>query len=113
MVVVNLSRSGVLVEGRLRPRPGTRCELEFALPDAQVRVGARVVRCFVARVDPAEVRYRAALMFETLVPAPHTPDLLAGYQVPTRPLVRPRDGVVAARNGSTDLRAPSRPVADA
>ncbi len=100
VVIVNLSRSGALVEGNLRPRAGTRCELELAATEGAVRVGARVVRCFVARVEPTEVRYRAALMFETLVPTPIAPDLLTGYQLPTRPAARPREGVVAPRGSS-------------
>jgi len=109
VVIVNFSRGGVLVEGRLRPRTGMRCELEFVGSDGMVRVSARVVRCFVARVEPAEVRYRAALMFETLIPTPRAPDLLAGYQLPTEPVVRPRDGVVTARSISSDGQGPPDP----
>ncbi len=112
IVVVNLCRGGALVEGRLRPRTGTRCELEFRDDEGVVRVTARVLRCFVARVDPAEVRYRAALMFETLVSPPAAPDLLAGYQVPTRLSTQPRGGVVAARRGGASLAGTSRSVSD-
>jgi hypothetical protein len=97
VVVVNLSRSGALVEGLLRPRAGTRCELELSGADGLMRVGARVVRCFVARVEPAEVRYRAALMFETLIVTPIAPDLLAGYQLPSRWTTRTPGGVDGAR----------------
>ena len=108
IVIVNLSRGGALVEGRLRPRPGTRCELELSALEGLVRVTVRVVRCFVARVDPAEVRYRAALMFETLVAAPAAPDLLAGYQVPTRLPAHPRGGVVPPHSGSSPIAGTSR-----
>ena len=83
MTLVNLSSGGALVEGALRPRWGTRCDFEWTLGDGVVSVAARVIRCFVARVEPSVVRYRTALRFDAPVAQPAEPDLLAEYQVPS------------------------------
>lgn len=109
VVLVNLSRSGALVEGQARPRAGSTCELEYTGPLGLVRTPARVARCFVARVEPAAVRYRTALAFDSLVPAPADPDLLAGYQVPARGIDGGSGGVVAARGRRLDER-PGQPA---
>ena len=104
VVIVNLSRSGALVEGQARPRAGSACELEYTGPLGLVRTPARVARCFVARVEPAAVRYRTALAFDALVPAPADPDLLAGYQLPARRTDDGAGGVVGARARRHDER---------
>ena len=105
VVVVNLSRNGALVEGHLRPRAGSTCAFEFSSPHGTVSTGARVVRCFVSRLEAASVRYRAALVFETLVPAPADSDALAGYPLPTALSSPCRDGVVITRE-RRDARRP-------
>lgn len=82
VTIVDLSVSGALVEAPLRLRPGSRCELQIETAERTVTTGARVTRCFVARLDPV-IRYRAGLVFEHALPtAPGRADLLAEYQLP-------------------------------
>lgn len=85
VVLVNLSQTGALFESPFRFRPGHYCELQIGAPPAAVMVRARVERCFVARLDPASIRYRTAVSFEVRVPVADSPDLLAEYRVPGRP----------------------------
>lgn len=89
VTVVNLSPRGTLVEGSLRLRPGGRCDFQFTTASGEVFAAARVLRCFVARLEASLVRYRTALVFEQTVPLPCEQELLAGYQLPTiRPQAR-------------------------
>ncbi len=59
-----------MVESGLRLRWGARCDVEWAAADGVVSVAARVVRCFVARLEPSAVRYRTALRFDVSVTPP-------------------------------------------
>lgn len=97
VTVVNLCPRGTLVEGRLRLRPGSRCEFQFTTAAGDVTVVARVTRCFVARLEASSVRYRAALVFEQPVPLPPEQELLAGYQLPASVPPRAGTGVAASR----------------
>lgn len=84
VIVCNLSRTGALVEAHLRCKPGTRCEFVMAGDDGELVIRARVVRCFVARLTAATVRYRTALSFEQpLIPVPNFV-MATGYEVPMR-----------------------------
>ena len=67
MTLVNVSCGGALVESGLRLRWGARCDLEWAVGEGVVSVAARVVRCFVARLEASAVRYRTALRFDVRV----------------------------------------------
>ena len=98
--MVNLSRGGALVESSLRLRWGTRCDVEWTSAEGVVSVAARVVRCFVARVDASAVRYRTALSFATPVAQPAEQDLLAEYQVPRGLPTTCGDGVVSSHRAS-------------
>lgn len=97
VTLVDLSGGGALVEGCLRLRWGSRCEVEWTAADGVVGVAARVVRCFVARLDASAVRYRTALSFEVPVAQPAEEDLLAEYQVPGGIAAISAGGVVTAR----------------
>lgn len=80
LIVIDLSGSGALVEGRRPLRPGSYVDLHLEFAAREAMVGAQVVRCAVAAID-AEigVTYRAALCFrescdwvrEALSPAGH------------------------------------------
>jgi hypothetical protein len=98
VTVVNLSARGTLVEGSLRLRPGGRCDFQFTTGSGDVVAAARVVRCFVARLEASAVRYRMALAFEQPVPLPAEQELLAGYQLPTSRSPAPRVGVTGSRS---------------
>ena len=85
VIVCNLSRTGALVEAQLRCKPGARCELVMAAEEGELVIRARVVRCFVARLTAATVRYRTALSFEhPLTPLPGVV-MATGYEVPIQP----------------------------
>jgi hypothetical protein len=85
VIVCNLSRTGALVEAHLRCKPGARCEFVMAADEGELVIRARVVRCFVARLTAATVRYRTALSFEQ--PVITLPNLVmaTGYEVPMQP----------------------------
>lgn len=85
VIVCNLSRTGALVEGHLRCKPGARCEFVLTADAGELVIRARVVRCFVARLTAATVRYRTALSFEQpLIPLPSLV-IATGYEVPMQP----------------------------
>ena len=98
VIVVNLSETGVLVEAGWRCKPGGRCELVMTAADGEQVVRARVVRCFVARLTAASVRYRTALVFERRVPPPSLP-METGYELP-----------IGRVSTTTEREAASRPA---
>jgi len=61
--VVDVSRSGVLVETTSRMTPGTVIDLEFLGRDLNATVPSRVLRTSVGHVDRLGVRYRVAAAF--------------------------------------------------
>lgn len=80
VVLVNLCVGGALVEGPWRFRPGSRVELIVQAAAHDLRtVGAKVARCYVARLEP-NVRYRAALTFEAPLLVPRD-DPVGGYHM--------------------------------
>jgi hypothetical protein len=85
VIVCNLSRTGALVEARLRCKPGARCDFVMATDDGEIVIRARVVRCFVARLTAATVRYRTALSFEHPAIPPPSLVMATGYEVPLQP----------------------------
>jgi hypothetical protein len=86
VVIVDLSSSGALVEGPWRFRPLSRCDVHLQLSGREVQLRARIVRCFVARIERQEpVRYRTALAFDQVVDLPQRWDALDGYWVPADP----------------------------
>lgn len=67
--VVNVSASGVLIEGDARLIPGMHIELQLAHPGGRLLVSGRVLRCYVSALTPAGgVSYRGAVMFEQPLP---------------------------------------------
>ena len=83
VVIVDLSCNGALVEGPWRFRPLSWCDVHLQLADRDVHLRARIMRCFVARMERQEpVRYRTALAFDQVVELPQRWDALDGYWVP-------------------------------
>jgi hypothetical protein len=83
VVIVDLSSGGALVEGPWRFRPLSRCDVHLQLTGGDVHLRARIMRCFVARLDRQEpVRYRTALSFDQVVEMPDRWDALEGYSIP-------------------------------
>jgi hypothetical protein len=64
LAVIDVSDSGVLVEGQARLLPGTHVEVHVVTVAGRVLVRTRVVRAFVSAVQADGVRYRAAVAFE-------------------------------------------------
>jgi hypothetical protein len=84
--LVNISRTGVLLESGSKVTPGVSLELQLSGPGLNRVVLAQFVRSEIARVNRLGVRYHAAARFETpldiLTPradptAPSTPHQLA------------------------------------
>lgn len=83
VIVVNLSRSGVLVEGTTPLRPGSLIEVRLELAGAVMCVNGEVTRSFVASIRwQAGIRYRAAIAFAFPIVVVPPRDLLRGYQLP-------------------------------
>jgi len=80
--LLNLSRSGMLVESGIRLTPGARTSIHLRGPDKDMVVGARVVRSRVSAVDSLGVKYVAAAEFEqgfdAWTPAEPAPEVLGG-----------------------------------
>ena len=83
VIVVNLSRTGVLVEGAVPMRPGSLVEVRLQLPSGVICVNGEVARSFVASIRwQAGIRYRAAIAFALPIIVIPPRDLLRGYQLP-------------------------------
>ena len=69
--LVNISASGVLVEGKTRFVPGTRVSVIFEGPKAPPTVKARVVRCQVSAIaGSGSLQYQSAIQFEQKIEVP-------------------------------------------
>jgi CheY-like chemotaxis protein len=62
--LVNISRTGLLLESASKVSPGATLELQLSGMDQNCVVKARFVRSDIARVDRFGVRYHAAAQFE-------------------------------------------------
>jgi hypothetical protein len=83
VIVVNLSRTGVLVEGATPLRPGSLIEVRLQLAGGVMCVNGEVARSFVASIRcQAGIRYRAAIAFALPIHVVPPRDLLRGYQLP-------------------------------
>jgi hypothetical protein len=83
VIVVNLSRTGVLVEGSTPLRAGSLIEVRLQLPAGVICVNGEVARSFVASIRwQAGIRYRAAIAFSLPIMVIPPRDLLRGYQLP-------------------------------
>lgn len=61
--LLNISRTGLLIESNSRFTPGTETEFRISGPDTSLVVSARFVRSEVASVGPQGVKYHAAATF--------------------------------------------------
>ena len=90
--LVNISRSGVLVEGRTRFVPGTRVTVLFDGGFAPAQMKGKIVRCQVSSINGGALRYQSGIQFEkrldsnpgemavALPVLPHPPGALSGVQ---------------------------------
>jgi hypothetical protein len=77
VTVIDVSDSGVLVEGTTRLLPGTHVDAHVITMAGRLLVRSRVIRAWVSALDKDGVRYRTALGFQQRV---DTSD--PGYGVP-------------------------------
>jgi hypothetical protein len=63
LAVINLSSSGMLVEGTARLLPGTHVDIHVIAAQGRSLVRARVVRSAVISVTADVIEYRSALAF--------------------------------------------------
>ena len=69
--LVNISASGVLIEGKTRFVPGTRLTVIFEGPSAPGSVKGRVVRCQVSAIGGGgSLHYQVAIAFEARIEVP-------------------------------------------
>ncbi len=69
LTVVNISSSGVFLEGLTRLLPNTHTDIHIITRNGRVLVRARVVRALVWCLERDVVWYRTALAFDTVVDA--------------------------------------------
>jgi hypothetical protein len=67
VTLVNISNSGILVEGKTRFVPATRVAVVFEGPAALGSVSGRIVRCQVSAVGGGKLRYQSAIAFENKI----------------------------------------------
>jgi hypothetical protein len=103
--LVNLSASGVLVEGKTRFVPGTRLSVIFEGPKAPPTVKARVVRCQVSAIaGGGSLQYQSAIQFEQKIEVPVEEAALPQAPVPPAPPPAPK-----ASASSSKKQAPAEP----
>jgi hypothetical protein len=73
--VVDVSHTGLLVEGQPRLLPNTHLDIHIVTRAGRVLIRCRVVRAFVWYLERDLVRYRAGLAFD------HDVDTASGYPV--------------------------------
>ena len=79
--VVNVSNTGLLVEGVARLLPGTHVDVHVVTRDGRVLVRSRVTRAHVSALEADVIRYRTALAFDRIVDTEPI-----GYDIPA-PLI--------------------------
>lgn len=67
LIVINISSSGVFLEGLTRLLPNTHTDIHIVTRNGRVLVRARVIRALVWRLERDRVCYRTALAFDTAV----------------------------------------------
>jgi hypothetical protein len=71
VTLVNLSASGILVEGKTRFVPGTRLTVIFEGPGAPSPAKGRVIRCQVSAIgEGGSLQYQSAITFDETIDVP-------------------------------------------
>ena len=82
--LVDISASGVLVEGKTRFVPGTHLTVHFEGPSAPRPVKGRVVRCQVSAIgEGGALQYQSAIAFDGII------DVLLGEEPKPVPVAQP------------------------
>jgi hypothetical protein len=81
--VLDVGPGGALLEGVRPLRPGAEVEVQFDLGTQRIRVGATVVRCSIAMLDPHRgPTYRSGIAFEAAFDWTREDTTQRGYGVP-------------------------------
>jgi hypothetical protein len=64
---LDVAAGGMLIETRLRLRPGASIEVHVTTGERISRLRGRIVRCIVSRVQAAGLTYQAAVQFDEQV----------------------------------------------
>jgi hypothetical protein len=67
LAVINVSNTGLLVEGATRLLPGTHVDVHVITRDGRVLVRSRVTRAWVCALQADLICYRGALAFDRTV----------------------------------------------
>lgn len=103
VTLVNISASGVLVEGKTRFVPGTRVTVHFEGTIKPNQIKARVVRCQVSAIGGGgSLQYQSAIAFEGRVDLPVDDAALPQPLTPPPPPVEEP----AAKKGKAAAAAP-------
>jgi hypothetical protein len=108
VTLVNISASGVLVEGKTRFVPGTRVTVHFEGAIKPNQIKARVIRCQVSAIGGGgSLQYQSAIAFEGRMDLPV--DDAVAPPLPPPPVEEP----VPAKKGKAAAAAAAPPPAPA
>lgn len=106
VTLVNISASGVLVEGRTRFVPGTRVTVHFEGSIKPNQIKARVVRCQVSAIGGGgSLQYQSAIAFEGRMELP-VEDSALPHQTPV-----PEEPAPPKKGKAPAAAPPPQPVA--
>ncbi len=106
VTLVNISASGVLVEGKTRFVPGTRVTVHFEGTIKPNQIKARVVRCQVSAIGGGgSLQYQSAIAFEGRMDLPVDDAALPQAIAPPSPVEEP-----APKKGKAAAAAPPAPA---
>jgi hypothetical protein len=100
VTLVNISATGVLVEGKMRFVPSTRVTVSFEGGFVPAQVRGRVVRCQVASIAGGRLQYQSGIAFDSRIELPGVDALGAS----TAALPTPADAT--ARGGAAGVPSP-------
>lgn len=107
VTLVNISASGVLVEGKTRFVPGTRVTVHFEGAIKPNQMKARVVRCQVSAIGGGgSLQYQSAIAFEGRMELPVDEAALPASAAPS-----PVEEPPASKKGKAATAAPPAPAA--
>ena len=113
--LVNISRTGVLVEGRTRFVPGTRVTVVFEGGFTPAQIKGRIVRCQVSSIHDGSLRYQSGIQFDKKLDThpgdlkEALPDPVAGAAAAAPAPAAPPSPAVAAKPAAGGKQAAAAP----
>lgn len=103
--LLNISRSGVLVEGSTRFVPGTRITVIFDGGFSPARMKGKVVRCHVSSIKDGVLLYQSGIQFENRLET-NPGEMAVALSAPPKP----PDGLSTEQAASAEAAAAAAPV---